>query len=227
MTLLKRTSRPRCLAPPTCKGKGDQHLELILVRHGQTEANMESRFQGLIDYELSSKGEEEALKIARRLSSCKLNFIYSSPLKRALHTANIIAERHRLKVKVLPSLIEFSWGIIEGLTWPEIIKRHPELASRLKKDLQHTPIPRQEPSDLFWQRIYRNIEYLCQNHSRDTVLLVSHGRFLNAFLTGFLNMDPQGSWPFRFSPGSVSILEVNREGRRSVKLFNDSCHLLG
>ncbi len=195
------------------------------MRHGQTKANSEGRFQGCIDYPLSSRGEEEALKAARRLSSWPIDHIYSSPLKRAFYTAEIIARDKSLQVKTLSTVREFSWGVIEGLKWPEIEEKYPQLASRLINDLQHTHIPEQEPIEEFWERIYRAIDFFSQKHLKDRILVVSHGRFLNAFLVGFLNMDPRGSWPFRFSHGSLSLLELSQQGRRSLRFFNDTCHL--
>jgi len=195
------------------------------MRHGQTKANSEGRFQGCIDYPLSSRGEEEALKAARRLSSWPIDHIYSSPLKRAFYTAEIIARDKSLQVKTLSTIREFSWGVIEGLKWPEIEEKYPQLASHLINDLQHTHIPEQEPIEEFWERIYRAIDFFSQKHLKDRILVVSHGRFLNAFLVGFLNMDPRGSWPFRFSHGSLSLLELSQQGRRSLRFFNDTCHL--
>ncbi len=200
-------------------------MEIILIRHGQTKANSEGRFQGGIDYPLSYRGEEEAHKAARRLSSWPIDHVYSSPLKRTLKTAEVIARNKKLQVKTLAEIREFSWGVIEGLNWREIEEKYPQLASRLIKDLQHTPIPEQEPLKDFWARIYRAIDYFSQQHFGDRILVVSHGRFLNAFLVGFFNMDPRGAWPFRFSHGSISLLEVNQQGRKSLRFFNDTCHL--
>ena len=195
------------------------------MRHGQTKANSEGRFQGGIDYPLSSRGEEEALKAARRLTSRPIDIIYSSPLKRAFRTAEIIAQSKSMQVKTLSALTEFKWGIIEGLKWPEIEEKYPELASRLIKDLQHTFIPGQEPFKDFWGRIFWAIDFFSREHLKDRILVVSHGRFLNAFLVGFFKMDTGGPWPFRFSHGSLSLVEINQHNRKSLRFFNDTCHL--
>lgn len=200
-------------------------MELILVRHGQTEANREGRFQGQRDYPLSPFGEEEALKTAGRLDGQEFDVVYCSPLQRAFKTAGIIVGTRGIKVQSCSFLKEFSWGIIEGLCWPEIVEKHPRLASRLEKDLQHTFIPQQEPREEFWRRIDYTIDYLMENHLEDRVLLVSHGRFLNAFLVGFFQMDREGPWPFRFAHASLSLVEINSQGRKSLKFFNDTCHL--
>lgn len=200
-------------------------MELFLVRHGRTKANKENRFQGCIDYPLSLTGREDAQQTAHRLASLSIDVIYSSPLKRAYDTAEIIARYQKKEVRVLSSLKEFSWGVIEGLTGEEIEKEYPLLAYSLRRGFQRGSIPGQEPFDVFWNRVNRTINFFCGAYAGKRVLVVSHGRFLNAFMVGFLNMNVQKSWPFRFAHGSLSFLEMNREGRRVLIYFNDTCHL--
>lgn len=200
-------------------------MELMLVRHGTTGANREKRFQGTRDYPLDPRGEIEARSLGDRLAQYSLDALYSSPLRRAYQTAGAIARVHSLGITPMPALREFSWGIIEGLTWPEIWEKHPGLAALLQEDRQQTFIPGQEDLHSLWERAQGVARYLEEKHPRGRVLLVSHGRFLNVFLVAFLHMDFQGEWPFRFSPASLSILETDRKGKRSIKLFNDTCHL--
>ncbi len=200
-------------------------MKLYLVRHGCTEANKENRFQGCIDYPLSLTGKQEAQQTSCRLASLSIDAVYSSPLRRAYDTAEIIARPHNQEVRVLSSLTEFSWGILEGLTGEQIQREHPDLAYSLRRGFQRGSIPGQEPFDIFWNRVIRTINFFCGAFVGKKVLLVSHGRFLNAFMVGFLGMHPKKSWPFRFSHGSISLLEMNREGRRVLIYFNDTCHL--
>ncbi|MDO9573683.1 MAG: histidine phosphatase family protein, partial [Candidatus Contubernalis sp.] len=115
--------------------------------------------------------------------------------------------------------------VIEGLTSEEIQQEYPGLAYSLKKGFQKASIPGQEPLDIFWNRVNRTINFLCSAHAGRRVLVVSHGRFLNAFVASFLYMNICKSWPFRFSHGSLSLLEENQEGRRVMIFFNDTCHL--
>ena len=200
-------------------------MELLLVRHGRTKANKENRFQGCIDYPLSLTGRKEAEQTSRRLASISIDAIYSSPLIRAYGTAEIIARPQNKEVRVLSSLKEFSWGIIEGLTGEQIQKEYPDLAYSLRRGFQRGSIPGQEPFDVFWNRVTQTINFLCGAYAGKRVLLVSHGRFLNAFMVGFLGMNHRKSWPFRFAHGSLSRLEMNPEGRRVLIYFNDTCHL--
>jgi probable phosphoglycerate mutase len=112
---------------------------IILVRHGQTEWNRIERFRGRVDLELNPAGVDQACKTAIRIQkSWKPDSIYSSPLKRAIQTANAIAELSRNQVKPVSELIDIDYGEWQGFTpeearlrWPDQIEawyHHPEKA---------------------------------------------------------------------------------------------------
>ncbi len=88
---------------------------LILVRHGQTEANREFRYIGVRDDALTEHGQAQARELAEALSMLPIAAIYSSPRQRAYHTASPIAARHGLTVKVMDALCEGDFGTWEGL----------------------------------------------------------------------------------------------------------------
>lgn len=94
--------------------------ELWLVRHGQTDWNIEGRFQGQADVPLNAAGRAEAQKLANELACVPFEAIYSSDLERARETAEIIAAPHELPVRVDERLREISHGDWEGLHVSEI-----------------------------------------------------------------------------------------------------------
>ena len=98
--------------------------EIILARHGETEWNVEEIFRGRIDVELNETGMKQAELLAEYLSDVKIDAIYSSPLKRALKTAEVIASYHQLNVEITPGLIDFDFGEI----CVNIIKPHSDEA---------------------------------------------------------------------------------------------------
>lgn len=102
---------------------------VLLIRHGQSEWNTDSvsdRFNGRTDIPLSQKGVEQIRDTAKFLASFEVAAIYSSPLRRALKTAEIIAKPHHLEVECMPELIEIDFGEWEGLTIEEIFQQYPE-----------------------------------------------------------------------------------------------------
>src|SRR5213082_1136682 len=100
--------------------------EILLVRHGETEWNRESRFQGHADPSLNELGREQAAELAAALAGERLAAVYSSPLRRALETAQIIAAPHRLDAVPVDGLREVDVGSWQGLTRDEVEHRFPQ-----------------------------------------------------------------------------------------------------
>ena len=83
---------------------------VIFARHGQTEWNLQVRFQGKTDVQLTDTGKQQAHALAERLSSWPLEAVYTSPLSRALYTADAVAQRHNLTPIILPELQEINFA---------------------------------------------------------------------------------------------------------------------
>ncbi len=97
----------------------------VLVRHGETQANKDKIFMGRLDYDLNETGVNQAKSVIIQISP---DYIFSSPLKRALSTAKIISENlSGPQVQIEERLSERSGGEIEGLTYNQIAEKHPDL----------------------------------------------------------------------------------------------------
>jgi len=101
--------------------------QIILVRHGETEWNVGEIFRGRIDIELNKTGIKQAELLAKYLSYLRIDAIYSSPLRRALTTAEIMANYHKLDVVITPGLVDFDYGEWQGLPHQEVKDRYKEL----------------------------------------------------------------------------------------------------
>ena len=206
-------------------------MELWLVRHGITDANLEGRLQGQLDFPLNADGIKQAALLGKRLQRTEFALCLSSPLLRARHTAQIVMSAAGGPQPLLtPLLLEYHWGVVQGLTRREMKERFPRLTARLEKRFHHTPIPGAEGLPQLFHRTKKLSRWLV--HLEKTkppekpVLLVSHGRFLHAFMLYFLGYDCRKPWPFPMDNASLTVLEGNLNGMRRLKLFNDCCHLL-
>lgn len=205
-------------------------MEIWLVRHAVTNANLEGRLQGRLEYPLSGEGRKQALALARRLKKQPFCAFFSSDLQRARETSHLISSLNKSSRPLYSALLqEYCFGEIQGLTRNEIRVRYPLLANRLQQNFHHTEIPGAEGLEELFRRVMIFYHFLARfaerNHSSRPVLIVSHGRFLQAFMIHFLKYDQGESWPFSFSPASLTILEGDFRGKRRLKLFNDVCHL--
>lgn len=208
-------------------------MDLWLVRHGTTTANLQGRLQGRLDFPLGDEGKIEAMHLAMRLKDQRFSYLFCSTLRRARETALIIADQVMAPQPIFTSLLEeYAWGIIQGMTKAEIGKRFPETLQRLQQDFHHAKIPKAEGMPGLFQRV--RLFYLLLSRiagrvpgekERDPILIVSHGRFLQAFIIYILKYNYREFWPFSLAPASLSILQDDFRGKRKLRLFNDTCHL--
>ena len=105
-------------------------MQLILIRHGETLWNKEGRIQGTSDIELSPVGIEQARLLALSLKDQHIGAIHSSPLKRALKTAEIINGFHRKEIRIHPGLMEMDQGDFEGFSFKELMACEKEFLNK-------------------------------------------------------------------------------------------------
>src|SRR6266849_5382855 len=103
----------------------DETTTVWLVRHGLPDA-VNGRCYGRRDVPLSTEGIRQAEHVARELARQSISHIYSSGLRRALDTARVVAEPHRLPVQTMDELAEIDFGYLDGLSFEEIEKRRPD-----------------------------------------------------------------------------------------------------
>lgn len=150
---------------------------LLLVRHGQTQWNLERRVQGHTDIPLGEAGVAQARALAEELASETLVAVYASDLARARSTAEIVAQRHGLVVEIDPRLREKNFGSWEGLTDLEIAERFPDARRGHWGDGETT----EEVSE----RALAAVAGIVALHPAGSVLVVSHGGPLRALLDHF------------------------------------------
>ena len=102
-------------------------MKLYLIRHGQSEGNVRQVFHGQFDYPLTAQGREEALLCGEKLRDVPLTRCYASDLQRARDTATLALQGRDVPITLLPALREQNVGDMEGLSWEEMARLHPEL----------------------------------------------------------------------------------------------------
>jgi probable phosphoglycerate mutase len=150
----------------------------IVVRHGETEWNVESRIQGQLDSPLTPSGEAQAEAIAARLGRERFDALVASDLGRALATAGRIGARCGLPVLPDPRLRERAFGEGEGLAYDEIDRRWPGVFSRAPNSDPDAAIPGGETRRRFHERVRGAFEALAREQAGRRVAVVSHGGVL-------------------------------------------------
>ena len=198
--------------------------KLLLVRHGETELKSSERLWGHTDVKLNALGLKQAERLRDRLAQEKISAIYSSELKRALVTAEIIASRHHLTVVICPELYEIDFGQLEGLTLEEVGQLYPEVIRLREERNPKLKYPGGDSVIEFDERVSKFLSRLEQHTDGETILIVAHSGVLRILLCRLLNMDLGHLWQYLLDLASVSILETNQK-RATLNLLNDTSHL--
>lgn len=223
---------------------------LYLIRHGATEGDDEKRYKGSIDLPLSKKGAEQINKTLNFIISYaqkvrlekQRNFllekniklteeednkrplisaVYTSPLQRAVKSAEILARPFDLKPIELPELTERNFGLWEGMTYLEIREKYPLEFERWAKDpITYSP-PMGESTLEVSSRVLKTIEKISKNHknNNENIIIVAHGGVNRILLCHFLGMPLENIFRIDQDHGSVSIIEL-WERYPVVKLIN-------
>lgn len=150
-------------------------IRFCLVRHGQTDWNLEGRYQGQSDVSLNETGRQQARAAARQLAGQPFCAIYSSDLKRAAETARIIAGTLQLPVQLEPRLREINQGEWEGQLVGVIQARYAEFWEKRSEDPASFRPPGGETVGEVARRVAAALEEISARHPAGNVLLVSHG----------------------------------------------------
>lgn len=202
-------------------------MNLILVRHGETDWNRLGICQGISDVELNENGRRQIEQLALSLSKENISAIYSSDLKRATDTANAIAEYHNLQVKFDPDLREMNQGDLEGLTFIQIRERYGELLKEWRESSESVKLPGGESLKEVQERAWRAIERIQKGHHKDeTVVTASHNLTIIALLCKLTGVGLREFVKFKLQAASKSIVQSSN-GEFRVKVLNDVTHLSG
>ncbi|MCI0454812.1 MAG: histidine phosphatase family protein [Candidatus Dadabacteria bacterium] len=199
-------------------------MDLILVRHGETEWNRVGRCQGFSDVELNKNGREQINELAKSLKDKSISAVYSSDLIRALDTAKAIANYHKLGVEVDPDLREMNQGDLEGLTFVEIRERYASLLTNWVGNPEAVKLPGGESLKELQDRAWRAVERIYIKHQDQTVVAVSHNLTIITLLCRFKGIGLEEFRSFKLKAASKNVI-LFRNGHFNVNVLNDVTHL--
>lgn len=197
---------------------------LVVVRHGRTEWNRVERFRGRADIQLDEVGIRQAEAAAARIAEWQVSAIYSSPLNRALSTAEILARPFSLEVKLLPGIIDIDYGEWRGLSPEEATAKYGDLYSTWLNSPHQVKFPAGESLAEVRERAASAVGDLIAQHPKETIVLVSHKVVCQILILSLLGLDNSHFWEITQDVCAVNLFEV-RGGVSSALSLNDTCHL--
>jgi len=197
--------------------------ELILARHGETVWNVETIYRGRTDVNLDEVGIEQAELLGKYLSIWELEAIYSSPLGRAIDTANIIARYQKIGVHIVEGLIDFDYGEWQSLPEQEAKRLYPTLHNEWHNNPHKVRMPGGESLEDVRRRAIEVINDVLSKY-QGSVVLVSHRVVNKVLICSLLGLDNSYFWNIKQDVGGITIFNYV-DGRFVLTKHNDTSHL--
>jgi broad specificity phosphatase PhoE len=197
--------------------------KLILARHGETMWNVEKVFRGRADVNLDGVGIKQAELLGKYLSNWELEAIYSSPVKRALDTANIVARYQKVAVLIAEGLIDFDFGEWQSLPEQEVKKLYPAILDEWHNNPDKVKMPGGESLADVRRRAVEVVSDVLSRH-QGNVLLVSHRVVIKVLICYLLGLDNSHFGNISQDVGGITIFNY-ADGRFILTRHNDTSHL--
>ncbi|MEV0263999.1 bifunctional RNase H/acid phosphatase [Streptomyces sp. NPDC050617] len=200
----------------------------VLLRHGETALTPQKRFSGSggDDPELSAAGRRQADAAATALAARgTVEAVVSSPLRRCRQTAETVAARLGLDVRIDDGLRETDFGAWEGLTFAEVRERHPDDLDAWLGSAKAAPTGGGESFAAVARRVALSRDKLIARYAGRTVLLVTHVTPIKTLVRLALGAPPESLFRMELSAASLSAVAYYGDGNASVRLLNDTGHL--
>ena len=189
-------------------------MEVVLVRHGETDWSRAGRHTGRTDVPLTDAGARNAELLAPRLERRQFAGVFTSPLSRASETCRLAGLGEKAQVR--DELLEWDYGEYEGITTPQIRARRPGWV------LWRDGCPGGEDAQQVGSRADRLIDEL--RRLEGDAALFAHGHVLRVIAARWVGLPPEAGGLLALSTGTLSLLGHEREGA-VIRLWNDGSHL--
>jgi probable phosphoglycerate mutase len=200
----------------------------VLLRHGETALTPQKRFSGSggSDPELSERGRWQAERAAEALAARgSIQAVVSSPMRRTRETAETVARRLGLEVRIEDGLRELDFGAWEGLTFAEVQQQYPDDLDAWLGSAKARPTGSAESFTTLTHRSGVARDKILARYAGRTVLLVSHVSPIKTLVRLALGAPPDAVYRMELSAASICAVQYYSDGNASVRLLNDTSHL--
>lgn len=198
---------------------------LIIVRHGETAWNVDTRIQGHLDIPLNATGLWQARRLGDALAGEAISAIYTSDLLRARKTAQAVADATGAALVDESGLRERAFGSFQGRTFAEIEAEHPEQARRWRqRDPDYAP-DGGESLRVLRERVIDTTHRLAARHPGELVLLVTHGGVLDVLYRAATRQDIQAPRTWQLGNAAINRLLWTHGHGLSLVGWADKQHL--
>lgn len=195
-------------------------MKLTIIRHGQTDWNIEKKYQGISDIKLNFEGEEQSKKVALVLKDEKYDVIVSSPLKRTRKTAEIINKYHNKEIEFIENFKERNFGKLEGVEYKNVDFHQIRIDALYEKhQMEHIKD--------FEKRVKNGLKILLDNYHNKNVLLITHGGVSYMIISILENKDfYEVIKQYKKKPTSITTIEFDKDKKHKFIEIGKEEHLI-
>ena len=182
-------------------------MKIYLMRHGQSVANERGVLCGWTDMPLTERGKEQAATARNKIRGVQFDAIVSSPLKRALETAGIVADGQ--DVTVVDDFRERNLGALEGMTWEEVERDYPDVPVAWPGDPVHFAPPEGESTQALYDRVSAAADALIGDHpDARNLMIVAHGAALACTIAHLLDQGPENAFRYKLNNCTLAVIHI-------------------
>lgn len=183
-------------------------LEIVFVRHGESQMNKEKAYCGWTNSVLTENGLKQAEIVSEKLSGEDIDLIISSDLDRCLKTADIINRFHKKTIITDPDLKELNFGNWEGFTYDKICCEFPDQSKQWEQDFINFKIPKGESLFDMHQRVNNALDRIIDEYKEGKILLISHSGVIRSVLSQQILGSIDGYWKFKIENCGITRLQI-------------------
>ena len=199
---------------------------VYLIRHAEAMGNVNEVFQGHTDCEISPKGKKQLEFLKERCKDLQYDVIYSSPLIRAMETAEAVNFYHHLPIRTDKGLMEINGGVFEGKKWCDIPKLYPDAYDLWANDHGRFTVEGGESMEDMYNRITLTVTKIAARNHGKKIIVTTHGCAIRNFLCYASDTPLSGVQNIRWSDNTaVSKIEFDENLKPFIILQNDASHL--
>ena len=184
--------------------------QIIFLRHGQAKNNTDRILAGRTEgVPLTDIGEQQAQHTAELLEHMNISAIYSSPIQRAKHTAEIVGKHNSLDVTIDDRLIELDMGKFTGMAYDEIFNDHGNVFMKFYQgdlEIAHNGV---ETFDEVKKRVLGIVDHVLEKHPNQNVVLVTHMDPIKAMLSTVVDLSPTNLFELIIANASLNLFREN------------------
>ncbi len=196
------------------------------MRHCEATGNAEHLFQGHIDTDITELGAKQLIFLKKRFENIKLDRIYSSPLLRAIKTAEAVKGDKDLDIEICEGLIELDGGIVDGKPFADAFSKIPGLFDTWENHPEDFAPENGEPMRHAYERIYNTLTEIATANKGKTVACATHGGATRCLLCRLLKNDIRELKNIPWLDNTaVTLIKIDDNGNALVEYYNDASHL--